>query len=355
MAKLEDILITDGDKLLSRLCSGKSCEDVAPLLEGYASVFLVYDAAVETYAGRISSLPGVRSAYAVTADEGHKDISTVMDICRWLMENGADRFSLLLAMGGGITTDMAGFAAAIFKRGMDCAFIPTTLLSQVDAAIGGKNGVNFMHLKNMLGVIRQPVFTFECPEVLETLPYGEFVGGSAEMIKTFIIENRNSNYATAVRVLSEIYASEDRSRAIRERRELLLNLIHEAARVKAGIVSRDQFERGERRKLNLGHTFAHAIEKRSGYGISHGEAVSMGMVMAAGLSDRLGLTDGHAEERLKEDLDACGLPVACPYPAEELCEAMEKDKKAENGSLHFVLMKGIGEVVTKNMKANEIL
>ena len=88
MAKLEDILITDGDKLLSRLCSGKSCEDVAPLLEGYASVFLVYDAAVETYAGRISSLPGVRSAYAVTADEGHKDISTVMDICRWLMENG---------------------------------------------------------------------------------------------------------------------------------------------------------------------------------------------------------------------------------------------------------------------------
>ena len=175
------------------------------------------------------------------------------------------------------------------------------------------------------------------------------------MIKTFIIENRNSNYATAVRVLSEIYASEDRSRAIRERRELLLNLIHEAARVKAGIVSRDQFERSERRKLNLGHTFAHAIEKRSGYGISHGEAVSMGMVMAAGLSDRLGLTDGHAEERLKEDLDACGLPVACPYPAEELCEAMEKDKKAENGSLHFVLLKGIGEVVTINMKANEIL
>ena len=175
------------------------------------------------------------------------------------------------------------------------------------------------------------------------------------MIKTFIIENRNSNYATAVRVLSESNASGDRASAIRERRDLLLHLIHEAARVKAGIVSRDQFERGERRKLNLGHTFAHAIEKRSGYGISHGEAVSMGMVMAAGLSDRLGLTDGHAEERLKEDLNACGLPVACPYPAEELCEAMEKDKKAENGSLHFVLLKGIGEVVTKNMKANEIL
>ena len=355
MEKLEDILITDGDKLLSRLHPGGCCEELAPLLEGYNSVFLVYDEAVEAYARRISALPGVRSTYAITADEDHKDISTVMDICRWLMENGADRFSMLLAMGGGITTDMAGFAAAIFKRGMDCAFIPTTLLSQVDAAIGGKNGVNFLGLKNMLGVIRQPVFTFECPEVLESLPYGEFVGGSAEMIKTFIIENRNCNYECAVRVLSEINSSGDRASAIRERRDLLLYLIHEAAGVKAGIVSRDQFERGERRKLNLGHTFAHAIEKRSGYGISHGEAVSMGMVMAAGLSDRLGLTDGHAEARLRTDLRACGLPVDCPYPASELCEAMEKDKKAENGSLHFVLMKGIGEVVTKNMKANEIL
>lgn len=355
MAEHKDIYISENGKVLSRICSGSGLEEALPLLEGEASVFLVYDRNVKSHADRLMSMFGFRSSMAIEATEENKDMSTVTGICSWLMKNGADRFSLLLAMGGGITTDMAGFAASVFKRGVRFACIPTTLLAQVDAAIGGKTGVNFMGLKNMLGVIRQPVFTFECPEVLATLSRRDFIGGSAEMLKSFIIEDKDGNYRKAVETLGGICSAENTETAMADHSESLLSLIREAAGVKAGIVGRDQFEHGERRKLNLGHTFAHAIEKKSGYAISHGEAVAIGIVMAARLSDRLGLTDGNAEKTLRADFSACGLPVDCPFDNASLIEAMQRDKKSENGSIHFVLMRGIGEVITKNMKANDAL
>lgn len=353
--EMTDISIEQDGKVISRIHSGEKISGVAKYLTPYQSVYLVYDKSIESYTAELDSIGNVKGKKGIDATESSKDISTVMDICAWLLSEGADRSAMLLAVGGGITTDMAGFAASIYKRGIRFAYIPTTLLAQVDAAIGGKTGVNFSGLKNMIGVIRQPEFTYECPEVLETLPYREFKGGSAEMLKTFIIEDKGGNYEKAVEVLGAINASKNKALAIREHRGSLLELIHAAAAVKAGVVGRDQFEKGERRKLNLGHTFAHAIENESGYGISHGEAVAIGMVMAAELSDRLGLTDGQMEEKLRKDLSKCGLPVDCPCEKSRLAAAMEKDKKAENGIMHFVLMKAIGDVVIKDMHVKEAL
>ena len=197
---------------------------------------------------------------AVDVSETVKTMESVMDICSWLLDKGADRDALVLAVGGGITTDMAGFAATIYKRGVRFAYIPTTLLAQVDAAIGGKTGVNFEKYKNILGVIRQPEFTYLCPQVLESLPAREFLSGAAELLKTFIISD-GGMYDRAVAYLKAY--SQDRAATLEQKEVELKELITAAAAVKAGVVSRDQFEKGERRVLNLGHTFAHAIETLS--------------------------------------------------------------------------------------------
>lgn len=284
-----------------------------------------------------------------------------MEICRRLLENNADRNALLLGIGGGITTDIAGFAASIYKRGIRFAFVPTTLLAQVDAAIGGKTGVNFLGYKNMIGVIRQPEFTFECPEALDTLPYRDFVSGSAEMLKTFVIENKDGNYEKAVRVFAEIHNSEDRNTAIRNRRQELMELVNAAAEVKAGVVGRDMFEQNERRKLNLGHTFGHAIEKQansqgSGVDISHGEAVAIGIAIAVKLSERLGICSyKNLSDKIIKDLSSCGLPVESPFDIKLLGEAIKKDKKAESDIVHFLLVKDIGEVLVKDLEPDKAI
>lgn len=360
---MTDITITENGKTISHIYSGRTMEDIAPYLAPWNSVYMIYDRNVKSFAKQIISRnPGVRANLAIDASEKGKSMETVMEICRFLLENGADRGALLLAIGGGITTDLAGFAASIYKRGIAFAYVPTTLLSQVDAAIGGKNGVNFLGYKNMIGTIRQSVFTFECTETLATLPFREFLGGAAEMLKTFIIDDSAGSYAKATTLLKEIYRSEDKEASIKENSTEISRLIEAAATIKAGFVSRDQFEKGERRKLNLGHTFAHAIEWESrkaeeastekGGGISHGEAVAIGMVLSAKISDTLGISQGM-EEKLRKDFTSCGLPTDCPYPAKSLVDAMRKDKKAENGVIHFILIERIGSVVVKDLSADE--
>ena len=253
--------------------------EIAPLVAEESEVFVVYDAnAAEVAAEVIEAVPGVRGSIAIETSEEDKSMDTVLLIVRSLLEAGASRKALVLAVGGGITTDLAGFAASIYKRGVRYANVPTTLLAQVDAAVGGKTGVNFDDYKNMLGVIVQPVFTFVCADALRTLPRRDFLSGAAELLKTFLIENEDDHYGRAVRWLAE-------GGAAAELQELALA----AAGVKAAIVSRDPFEAGERRKLNLGHTFAHAIEHealRRGDDITHGEAVAMGIVLAARLALR---------------------------------------------------------------------
>lgn len=385
--------IRDGGNWIVMKCkiySGQKITDVTGYLKGYPAVFVVADRQVKSSAEQVvkaheeqkleGTLPHPSNLLLLDVSEENKSMSTVLEICKWLMDNDAGRNALLLAIGGGITTDMAGFAASIYKRGIRFAYVPTTFLSQVDAAIGGKTGVNFENYKNILGVIRQPEFTYICPEVLGTLPYRDFLSGAAELLKTFIIDNTGNNYEKAVEVLSEIHGSIDKKQAITSHLAEIEDLAAAAAKIKAGIVERDEFECGERRKLNLGHTFAHAIESvsmsrhngsMSGHdcaksGVTHGEAVAMGMIMAAKASERYynlaseipsrreniaGQNDTATSEggeslssRLARDFSRCGLPTECPFPPESMSGAMKKDKKAENGIVHFVLIRAIGDV-----------
>lgn len=360
-----------------KIFNGQKIADMIGYLEGYPAVFVVADRNVarfaEKIAGGVSMSEGGKIFY-INATEEDKSMQTILEICKWLLVNDADRNTLVLAVGGGITSDMAGFAASIYKRGVRYANVPTTLLAQVDAAIGGKTGVNLENYKNILGVIRQPEFTYICSEVLESLPYRDFVSGSAELLKTFIIDNSDNNYEKAVEVLADIHGSIDHSLAIAAHSSELQRLISAAAAIKAGVVERDEFEHGERRKLNLGHTFAHAIEweSMSAAGkelnvnaISHGEAVSMGIILASRLSERYyssrtGIDNNYSgskslSDRLQQDFTRCGLPTSCPFPTESLAAAMSKDKKAENGIIHFVLIHGLGDVRIEDLPVEDMI
>ena len=382
--RMQQIEIHTGGRAVSRIVGAVSFAEVVGLLSGEREIYLVYDRNVAWVAEAVEAAlsgdapagpsacggegkPVLRGRRALIATEEGKDLASVTDICNWLLEAGASRNALLVAIGGGITTDLAGFAASIYKRGIRYANIPTTLLGQVDAGIGGKTGVNFRDYKNMLGVIVQPDFTFICAETLRTLPPRDILSGVAELLKTFLIEDRDGGYARAVRLFSSRKWGENGDEPGRE----LQALVFAAAAVKAGVVGRDPFEHGERRRLNLGHTFAHAIEhnaRLAGDDITHGEAVAMGIILAARLADRLETklekpwcaecpdradchdladaagTGGGMEARLCGDFAAAGLPVECPYPLAMLAGAMEKDKKAAGGKVRFQIPVAIGRV-----------
>ena len=373
---MEQINIYSGERIISRIMVEETIGDLERCLERYPHVFAVMDANVAMNCPASAEMAEIMNRKGVPgklidASEETKTMDTVMDICGWLLDNGADRDALVLAVGGGVTCDMVGFAASIYKRGVRFAYVPTTLLAQVDAAVGGKTGVNYDRYKNILGVIRQQEFTYICPQVLASLPHREFTAGVAEMLKTFIIDD-NGNYQKAVDVLSEMSqgysilpeesAADYWSDCVAAYSNELMYLVTEAVRVKAGIVSRDQFEKGERRKLNLGHTFAHAIEtlaQREERDISHGEAVAMGLVMAARLSDRVFRGDmdtpTEMEGGLAIDLCDCGLFPQCPYDVEDMAEIMVKDKKAEGGKVHFILIREIGDVTSYPLAVDEVV
>ena len=381
---MEQINIFSGKRPISRVVTSVGIKDMNQCLEPYRNVFAVVDRNVADKCPAVSQLMEIlkgRNAKItfVAPSEESKTLETVMEICAWLLENNADRDALVLAVGGGITSDMAGFAASIYKRGVRFAYVPTTLLAQVDAAIGGKTGVNFDKYKNILGVIRQPEFTFICPKVLATLPKRDFCSGAAEMLKTFVIED-NGNYRKAADLLFDMSSEfnlevlmfgKDEAKTwtaiVDKHAKELGNLVAAAARVKAGVVSRDQFERGERRKLNLGHTFAHAIEtlaqrdgaeRFNGEGVTHGEAVAMGLVLASKLADRYFRNDRNdptaLEGQMSNDLWDSNVPCYCPYSIEEMADVMKKDKKAEGGKVHFVLPKAVGDVEVVDLTIEEV-
>ena len=379
---MEQINIYSDDQVISRIFVEEDVDSLTKALEPYGRVYTVMDRAVAYDCPAAESLAQALNAKGapgmlIDASEATKTIGTVMNICEWLLDSGADRDALVLAIGGGIISDMVGFAASIYKRGVRFAYVPTTLLSQVDTAIGGKTGVNFDKYKNMLGVIRQPEFTYICPQVLESLPNRDFLSGAAEMLKTFIIED-NENYYDAVGLLSdmnvEYYSKVSEGQeeqdvweeCVRKNGGELIKLIYEAAKVKAGVVSRDQFERGERRKLNLGHTFAHAIEtiaQRRGDDVTHGEAVAMGMMLAAELSGKLAKVDAQWREicdyglyqRFEDDFLAVGLPINCRYRVDDMAEIMSKDKKAAGSKVHFVLPAAVGDVRIVDLSVDDVL
>ena len=313
-------------------------------------IFVVCDRAVAHLVPRLGLDAAVLE---LEASEEKKSLRTVEEICRVLLEGGADRKSFVLALGGGIISDMAGFAASIYMRGIRFAYVPTTLLAMTDAAIGGKTGVNFLSYKNILGSFTEPCFTWMAAASLEGLPRREVLSGAAEMLKSFIIDNVDGAYSTALEFFRTASLPEKCDAATAAR---LLPLARAAAGVKAGIVSRDFRESGERKLLNLGHSFAHAIEHLAqtgadgNVGISHGEAVSMGIVLAARLSCALGYAPKGFDSSLEADFASAGLRVKCPYAPRQLVQAMSRDKKAEAGTLSFVLMRGISDVFVEKLE-----
>jgi 3-dehydroquinate synthase len=310
-----------------KLLSCNSLNEVSHLLPKEKRVIVIIDSNIKAIYGKYFPFPHIE----VIASEKEKSLSVVADIARKLMDIEADRDTFLLAVGGGITTDIAAFTASIYFRGVDFALVPTTLLSQVDAAIGGKNGVNLDGYKNVLGVIKQPLFTLICPQFLKTLPQSDIKGGLAEMLKTLIIKDREG-YCMAASLIKRGYTLEE-----------LAPYIQKAAEIKAAIVEGDMYEKGERKLLNLGHTFAHAIEKESG--VPHGEAVAIGIILAARLSVKLNILDSREASAIEEDFIKIGLETKSPLKPELLFSSMKRDKKRSGDTISFILIERIGKCV----------
>jgi 3-dehydroquinate synthase len=271
--------------------------------------------------------------------EAHKNWATLNDVLTRLLELKAERSTTLVAIGGGVVGDLAGFAAAIYQRGMPFVQIPTTLLAQVDSSVGGKTGVNHPLGKNMIGAFHQPRAVIIDTDCLRTLPDRELSAGLAEVIKCGAI--RDADFFSWLEANMGALLARDA--------DALAHAIGESCRIKAGIVAADEREAGERALLNFGHTFGHAIETGVGYGEwLHGEAVAAGMVMAARLSERIGAIDASVVERLRALLQRARLPVDGPaLGPERYLELMGRDKKVVGGALRFVLLARLGHSVVR--------
>jgi 3-dehydroquinate synthase len=266
--------------------------------------------------------------------EDHKDWPTLQRIFDGLLQSGCDRRTLIVALGGGVVGDMAGFAAACFMRGVPFVQVPTTLLAQVDSSVGGKTAINHPLGKNMIGAFHQPVRVLADLDVLRTLPRREVSAGLAEVIKYGPIAD--------AAFLDWIEAHVDDLVALDP--AALAHAVRRACEIKADVVAQDEREGGLRAILNFGHTFGHAIEAGLGFGEwLHGEAVGCGMVMAADLSVRLGLVEPSILDRMTRLIGRAGLPVRGPrLGSARYLELMRHDKKAEAGEIRFVVLDGVG-------------
>ncbi len=267
--------------------------------------------------------------------ERAKSLRTVERICRELARGGADRHAIAVALGGGVVGDVAGFAAASYARGIRLVHVPTTLMAQVDSAVGGKTGVNLPEGKNLVGAFHQPRLVVADPHVLRTLPVREFRAGLYEMVKYAVMAD------------AEMFTDLEKGITRLSRHASALDkLIGRCVQIKADIVSKDERESGLRQVLNLGHTFGHALERVTRYGrFLHGEAVGWGLVCAAELAARRQLLEQDAAARIVRLVLHVGLlPSLRGINAEQLWEAMRTDKKAKNGRVRFILPVKIGAV-----------
>lgn len=292
------------------------------------------------YVNAIEALGKTVATCILPDGEKYKDIEHLNLIFDALLEAGFNRDATVLALGGGVIGDMAGFASACFQRGVYFIQVPTTLLSQVDSSVGGKTGINHPLGKNMIGAFQQPQVVLADMAQLSTLPDRELSAGLAEVIKYALLGDQDFL----------VWLEHNMDGLIGRDAELLAEAVYRSCAHKARIVANDEKEQGERALLNLGHTFGHAIESYLGYGVwLHGEAVATGMLMAADLSQRMGWLSVDDVERTKKIIQRAHLPVKCPaIPLDEFLGFMAHDKKVLNGQLRLVLMKSLGQaVITK--------
>jgi 3-dehydroquinate synthase len=300
---------------------------------------IITDTDVQRYWGR--HFP---PAPVITIETGEKikSLDTVHRIYKQLLAFEADRSSFIVGIGGGIVCDIAGFAASTYMRGLRFGFVSTTLLSQVDASVGGKNGVNFGGYKNIVGVFNQPEFVICDLNLLKKLPPKEILSGFAEIIKHAAIADKELF----------VYLEENHDRATALDLEVIEKLVYDSVIIKSSIVNRDEKEKGERRKLNFGHTFGHAIEKVTQ--IRHGEAVSIGMVMASELGVKRQRLSTEDATRIKELLKKFGLPVRLQFDGKKVLEAIRRDKKREGDCIFFVLLREIGNAYVEEISIQDL-
>ena len=324
---------------------------LAPYIKGQ-QVMIVTNTTLEQlylshYVHDLESL-GKKVATCVLPDgEKYKNLENLNLIFDALLEAGFNRDCTVLALGGGVIGDMAGFASACFQRGVYFIQVPTTLLSQVDSSVGGKTGINHPLGKNMLGAFKQPEVVMADMAQLRTLPARELSAGLAEVIKYALLGD--------LEFLSWLEQHMDGLLAGDE--SLLAQAVYRSCAHKARIVANDEKEQGERALLNLGHTFGHAIESYLGYGKwLHGEAVATGMVMAADLSQRMGWISAEDLQRTKNIIQRAKLPISCPkIPLDEFLSYMAHDKKVLNGQLRLVLLQQLGQaVITKEFDVEKM-
>jgi len=271
-----------------------------------------------------------------------KTFDTVCYIYEELLKLEADRSSFIVGIGGGIVCDIAGFVASTYMRGVRFGFVSSTLLSQVDASVGGKNGFNFGGYKNIVGVFNQPEFVICDLDLLKTVPQKEILSGFAEIIKHGAIADKNLF----------IYLEENCDRALALDLPVIEKLVYDSVIIKSKIVNQDEKEKGERRKLNFGHTFGHAIEKITK--VRHGEAVSAGMVLASELAVKKEALAVKDSNRLADLLDKYGLPVRLKFDCNEVLETLRMDKKREGDLIYFVLLSEIGNAYVEEISIREL-
>jgi 3-dehydroquinate synthase len=332
-------LVIKTESKTSHIYIGESIANLSKYFSDKKAVIITDSNIIKYYSNQ---LPKDISVIEIGLGEKNKTLQTINYIMGRLIELEADRTTFLLAIGGGIVCDIAGFAASIYMRGISFGFVSTTLLSQVDASVGGKNGVNYEGSKNMIGVFNQPDFVICDIHMLSTLPKDQFQSGFAEIIKAGAIKNEQLFN----------YCKDYSCSAMANKHEAIAHMVYESVKIKADVVQADEREKGERRLLNFGHTFAHSIEKMTG--MLHGNAVSIGMVLAAKVSYQLGMITKKEVSEIIDVLKAYGLPVDTEIPVENLFNAMKQDKKREGDSIHLVLLEKIGKAVTIKINYTEL-
>ncbi|HEY4368469.1 MAG TPA: 3-dehydroquinate synthase [Steroidobacteraceae bacterium] len=321
-------LLTDTEVLAANIAARDvlivTNDVVAPL---YLDAFT--DALRESMAGRHAG------AVVLPDGESHKTLDSLGRIIDGLVESRMNRDAAVIALGGGVVGDMAGFAAACYQRGVDYVQVPTTLLAQVDSSVGGKTAVNHPKAKNMIGAFHQPRCVIADTSTLATLPDREYRAGIAEIVK----------YGLAYDAAFLGWLEQRTDALLAREDEALIYAIRRCCEIKAEIVGIDEREQGLRAILNFGHTFGHAIETATGYGTwLHGEAVAAGMAIAADLSERLGWIGAADRDRARELLRRFGLPVVAPrIGAERAAQLMGMDKKVLEGKLRLVLLRKVGQ------------
>lgn len=313
-------------------------EDLSAFARGRRCIYLVDENVLRLHHGVFAG----KETITVPSGEQHKTLTLAGKLTEKLIRLEADRNTLLIGTGGGVTTDITGFVASVYMRGIAFGYMPTTLLCMVDAAIGGKTGVDYKVYKNMIGTFRQPEFIDYNTSFLSTLSESVFTDGMAEAIKHACIRDKNMFAFLRKHTPSSLRANE----------RILTKFISANAEIKAAVVTADVYEKNVRRHLNFGHTAGHAIETLSG--ISHGSAVSIGMNIAAELSRKMCGFPARSVTALRELCEQYNLPVSTHLKAADIWNVLKIDKKRAGNTMNFVLLNAIGSAVTVPIPLDEL-